>query len=116
MGSNDLVVSEYNLLGPSYQRYNWPNGRVVSTRRWVPTNWVAGWTLQPSTEPVVASFSVPLDFLVKSQVSGRGVVNVRHLLTKNVVSNASFLFSRGRRSHPYWMDSREKEDTFFIFL
>ena len=29
---------------------------VVSTYRWVPTNWVTAWTLQSSTETIVANF------------------------------------------------------------
>ena len=37
---------------------------VVSTRRRVSTNWVSSRTLQPSTESVVANFSVPSDFLL----------------------------------------------------
>ena len=43
-------------------------------RRWVPTNWVSGRTLQPSIESVVASSFVPSDFLVDGQVSGLGTV------------------------------------------
>ena len=49
--------------------------RVVSMRRRVPTNWVSGRTLQPSTESVVARFFVPSDFLVDGQVSGLGTVH-----------------------------------------
>ena len=37
---------------------------VVSTCRRAPTNWVSDRTLQPLTEPVVANFAVPSDFLV----------------------------------------------------
>ena len=48
---------------------------VVSTRRRVPTNWVSGRTLQPSTESVVANSFVPSDFLVDGQVSGLGTVH-----------------------------------------
>ena len=43
--------------------------RLVSTRWWIPKNWISGWTLQPSIEPVVTSSSVPSDFLVEGQVS-----------------------------------------------
>ena len=57
---------------------------VVSTRRRVPTNWVSGRTLQPSTESVVASSFVPSDFLVDGQVSGLGTVHP--LLTFNFFS------------------------------
>ena len=49
--------------------------RVMSTRRWVPTNWVSGRTLQPSIESVVANSFVPSDFLVDGQVSGLGTVH-----------------------------------------
>ena len=48
---------------------------VVSMRRWVPTNWVSGRTLQPSIESVVANSIVPSDFLVDGQVSGLGIVH-----------------------------------------
>ena len=48
---------------------------VVSTQRWVPTNWVSGRTLQTSIESVVASSFVPSDFLVDGQVSGLGTVH-----------------------------------------
>ena len=40
MGSNDLVVGENHMLGPSCQRYNWQTGRCgslvfgSSPRRW----------------------------------------------------------------------------------
>ena len=40
MGSNDLVVGEDHMLGPSFQRYNWQTGRCgsisfgSSPRRW----------------------------------------------------------------------------------
>ena len=30
MGSNDLVVGEVHMLGPSCQRYNWHTGRCGS--------------------------------------------------------------------------------------
>ena len=30
MGSNDMVVGEDHMLGPSYQRYNWHAGRCGS--------------------------------------------------------------------------------------
>ena len=30
MGSNNLVVSEVHMVGPSYQRYNWQTGRCGS--------------------------------------------------------------------------------------
>ena len=40
------------------------NGRVVSMRRRVPTNWVSDRTQQPLTEPVVARLYVPSDFIV----------------------------------------------------
>ena len=49
--------------------------RVVSTRRWVPTNWVSSRTLQPSIESVVTNSFVPSDFLVDGQVSGLGTVH-----------------------------------------
>ena len=49
--------------------------RVVSKCRRVLTNWVSGWTLQPSIEPVVANSFVPSDFLVDGQVSGLGTVH-----------------------------------------
>ena len=58
--------------------------RVVSTRRQVPTNWVAGGTFQPSIESVVANSFVPSDFLVDGQVSGLGTVHP--LLTFNFFS------------------------------
>ena len=51
------------------------NARVVSTRRRVPTNWVYGWTLQPSIESIVANSFVPSDLLVDGQVSGLGTVH-----------------------------------------
>ena len=54
--------------------------RVVSTRKRLPTNWVTGMRLQQSIEAVVASFSVPSDFLVEGQVSELGTV---HHLTLN---------------------------------
>ena len=57
---------------------------VVSMRRWVPTNWVSGRTLQPSIESVVANSFVPSDFLVDGQVSGLGTVHP--LLTLNFFS------------------------------
>ena len=57
---------------------------VVSTSRWVPTNWVSGRTLQPSIESVVANSFVPSDFLVDGQVSGLGTVHP--LLTLSFVS------------------------------
>ena len=43
---------------------------VVSTRRWVPTNWVFGRTQQTSIESVITNSFVPSDFLVDGQVSG----------------------------------------------
>ena len=49
--------------------------RVVSTRRWVPTNWISGRTLQPSIESVITNSFVPSDFLVDGQVSGLGTVH-----------------------------------------
>ena len=52
--------------------------------RWVLTNRVSGRMLQPSTEPVIANFSVSLDFLVDCQVSGLGTVHP--LLTFNIFS------------------------------
>ena len=55
------------------------NTRVVSTRRRVPTNWVSGWTLQPSIESVVANSFGPSDFLVDGQV--KGLETVHPLLT-----------------------------------
>ena len=58
--------------------------RVLSTRRWVPTNWVSGRTLQPPIESVVANSFVPSDFLVDGQVSGLGTVHT--LLTLSFVS------------------------------
>ena len=45
---------------------------VVSTHRSIKTNCVSGRMLQPSTEPVIANFSVPSDFLVEDLVSGLG--------------------------------------------
>ena len=57
---------------------------VVSTRRWVPTNWVSGRTLQPSIESVVANSFVPSYFLVDGQVSGLGTVH--RLLTLSFLS------------------------------
>ena len=48
---------------------------VVSTRRRVPTNWVSDRTLQPSTDPVVAIFSVPSDFLVQGHASNLETVH-----------------------------------------
>ena len=45
--------------------------RVVHRR--VPTNWSSVEAQQPSTEPFVASLSVPSEFLVEGQVSGRGL-------------------------------------------
>ena len=47
----------------------------MSTRRRVQTNWVHGRTLQTSTEPVIAKFSEPSDFLVEDQVNGLGTVH-----------------------------------------
>ena len=47
---------------------------VVSTHKLVPTNWVSGRTLQPSTEPVITKVFVLSDFLVEVQVSGLGTV------------------------------------------
>ena len=44
--------------------------RDVSIRRRVPINCVSGRTLQPSTEPVVANFSVPSDILVEGMIVG----------------------------------------------
>ena len=38
---------------------------VVSMIMRVPTNLVSSRTLQPSTEPIIQGFSVPLDFLVE---------------------------------------------------
>ena len=58
--------------------------RVVSTRRWVPTKWVSGRTLQPSIESVVANSFVPSDFLVDGHVSGLGTMHP--LLTLNLFS------------------------------
>ena len=58
--------------------------RVVSMRRWVPTNWVFGRTLQPSIESVVTNSFVPSDFLVDGQVSGLGTVHP--LLTLSLLS------------------------------
>ena len=49
---------------------------VVSTRRRVPTNWVSDRMLQPSTEPIVANFYVPSNFLLEGQVSGLGTSHV----------------------------------------
>ena len=57
---------------------------VVSTRRWVPTNWVSGRTLQPSIESVVANSFVPSNFLVDGQVSELGTVHP--LLTLSFIS------------------------------
>ena len=48
---------------------------VVSTRWWVPTNWVSDRTLQPSIESVVAGSFVQSYFLVDGQVSGLGTVH-----------------------------------------
>ena len=60
------------------------NSHVMSMHRWVPTNWVSGWLLQPSTVPVVVNSFVPSDFLVEGQVSGLGTV--QPLLTLNFTS------------------------------
>ena len=57
----------------------------MSTRRRVPTNWVSGWTFQPSIESVVANSFVPSDFLVDGQVRGLGTVHP--LLTLSFVSS-----------------------------
>ena len=48
---------------------------VVSTRRWVPTNWVSRRTLQPSSQLVVTNLSVPSGFLMEGQFSGLGTVH-----------------------------------------
>ena len=107
MGSNDMVVGEVHMLGPSCQRYNWQTGRcgsialdsssrrgktIISNpavlrkypHRRVPTNWVSGRTLQPSIETTVANSFVPSDFLVDGQVNG--LENVQPLLTINFFS------------------------------
>ena len=55
--------------------------RVVPMRRRVPTNWISGRKLQPSTEPAIASFSVLSDFFVERHVSGLG--NEHPLLTSS---------------------------------
>ena len=57
---------------------------LVSIHMWVLTSLVSGWMLQPSTEPLITSFSVPSDFLVEGQVNGLGTVNP--LLTLNFFS------------------------------
>ena len=62
--------------------------RVMSTRRWVPTNWVSRRTLQPSIESVVANSFVPSDFLVDGKVSGLGTLHP--LLTLNFFSTWIF--------------------------
>ena len=54
---------------------------VVSTCRWVLTNWVSDRMLQPSTEPVIANISLPSDLLVEGKISGLGTVHP--LLTLN---------------------------------
>ena len=78
---------------------------VVYTRRWVLTNWVSSRTLQPSTEPVVANFFVPSDFLDEGQVSGLGTVHP--LLTLNFFSKW-FLPLFKRRTLSYVMDGLQK--------
>ena len=71
MSNSDLspAAPQGGMVPPTYR------ARVVSTRRWVPTNWVSGRTLQPSIESVVANSFVPSDFLVDGQVSGLGTVH-----------------------------------------
>ena len=49
--------------------------RVVSTRRWVRTNWLSDRTPQRSIEPVVANFSVRSDFIEEDQVSRLGTMH-----------------------------------------
>ena len=62
----------------------------------------AQWTLQPSTKPVVANFSVPSDFLVEGHVSGLGI---EHPFSLQASIACGFLvFSRVRYCHPQWMD------------
>ena len=64
-----LAAPQGGMVPPTYKTC------VVSTRRWVPTNWVSDRTLQPSIESVVANSFVPSDFLVDGQVSGLGTVH-----------------------------------------
>ena len=56
--------------------------RLVSTRRQILTECVSGRMLQPSTETVIANFSVPSDILMEGKVSWLGTVHP--LLTLDV--------------------------------
>ena len=60
---------------------------VVLTHKQAPTNWVSSRMLQPSTEQAITNYSVPLDFLVKSQVSELGTVHPFTLLEHTVSSS-----------------------------
>ena len=72
--------------------------RVVSKRRLFPTNWVTGRTPQPSTEPVVANFSVSSDFLEDGQ--GSGLETVYPFSSEASSAHGFFLLKRGRHFHP----------------
>ena len=47
---------------------------MVFMHKRVPTNWVSGRTMPPSTEPVIASFFVTSDFVVEGHVGGQGTL------------------------------------------
>ena len=91
--------------------------RMVSTRRWVQTNWVSGRTLQPSIQSVVANSFVPSDFLVDGQVSGLGTVHP--LLTLSFLSTwilplhvvSSTLKRKSSSSVMDGLKRRRREDT-----
>ena len=63
---------------------------VLSTRRRVPTKWVAGRTLQSFTEAVIANFYVPSDFLVDCQI--RCLIKMNPLLNLSFFSTSFYSF------------------------
>ena len=79
---------------------------MASKRRRVPTNWVSDRMLQPSTEPIIANFSVPSDFLVEGQVSG--LETVQFLLTSNFFSTW-ILPSFKRKTLSFVIDGLQKK-------
>ena len=82
-----------------------------------PKKWVSGWTLQPSIEPVIASSSVPSDFLVECQVSGLGTVHP--LLTYDFITTWFLPLHMCRQMLSSIMDGLLKRDMtgdFFLLL
>ena len=86
-------------------------------RRRLPANLDSGWTLQPSTEPVVANVSTQSHFLVEGHNSGLG--SVHPILTINSFTTWSLPFSQEEDiviRNGWTPEEREREEAYmYIF-